>query len=226
MKFSSETLDIFKAISNMNAKSPVNGAVFKEGNRIKARRYKSDMPVLYASIAETFPKDFAVYDLPKFVSLFSVLEDPDVEFEDNYIIFKSGKQKAKIRYVAPNLIESDQNWFNKEIQMPSRDFSCQIDKKTLKTILDATSMFQAPQVAFIGDGEKVLLTTYNIKDPKADKLEVEVGESSWNFQVIVDMMLVQFLKLDYQVTLCKRGLLEWKADNLTYYITMSEKSKV
>ena len=50
MKLSRDTLEILTAISRINAKSPVNGAVFKRGNKIKARRYKSDMPVLYADI--------------------------------------------------------------------------------------------------------------------------------------------------------------------------------
>ena len=83
MKLSRDTLEILTAISRINAKSPVNGAVFKQGNKIKARRYKSDMPVLYADIEEEFPKDFAVFDLPKFISLYSVLEDPELTFEDN-----------------------------------------------------------------------------------------------------------------------------------------------
>lgn len=226
MQFSKETLEVLSAISRINVKSPINGAVFKRGSRIKARRYKSDMPVLYADIQEEIPRDFAVHDLPKFISLFSVLENPDVTFEDNFIIFKSGKKKAKLRYVAEHLIESDSRFFEKEIKMPSLDFSCDIDGTTLKSIFDATAMFQAPQIAFIGDGEKMLLTTFNIRDPKSDKLEIEIGETDWDCSVIIDMDLIQFLKRDYRVTLSKRGLIEWKSDNIVYYITASEKSKL
>lgn len=226
MNFSKETLEIFTAISRINVKAPINGAVFKKGSKIKARRYKSDMPVLYADIKEDIPRDFAVHDLPKFISLFSVLEDPDLSFDDQYIIFKSGKKKAKLRYVAEHLIENDAKFFEREIQMPSLDFTCDIDGTTLKSITDATSMFQAPQIAFIGDGKTMSLTTFNAKDPKSDKLEIEIGESDWQCSVIVDMSLVQFLKRDYKVSISKRGLLEWKTDDLKYYITASEKSKL
>ena len=226
MKLSRDTIEILTAISRINAKSPVNGAVFKQGNKIKARRYKSDMPVLYADIEEEFPKDFAVFDLPKFISLFSVLEDPELTFEDNYIEFKSGKKKAKLRYIAEHLIENDQNFFNREIKMPSVDFTCNLDASTMKSINDATAMFQAPQIAFIGDGKEVLLTTYNLKDPKSDKLEIEIGESDWEFNAIVEMGLVQFIKRDYQVSICKKGLIEWKSNNLKYFITSSDKSKL
>jgi hypothetical protein len=226
MKISSETLEIITAISRINSKAPINGAVFKQGSKIRARRYKSDMPIMYADIKEEFPKDFAVFDLPKFISLFSVLEDPELTFEDSFIMFKSGKKKAKLRYVAPHLIESDQNFFSREIKMPSVDFSCVIDKNTLKSITDASSMFQAPQIAFVGDGKNVILSTYNLKDPKSDKLEIEIGESEWEFSMIVDMGLVQFIKRDYTVNLSKRGLIEWTSDNIKYFITCSDKSKV
>lgn len=225
MKFSKETLEIITAISRINAKSPINGAVFKKGNRIKARRYKSDMPVLYADIQDEIPRDFAVHDLPKFISLFSVLDDPELTFDDQYINFKSGKKKAKLRYVAEHLIENDPKFFEREIKMPSIDFSCEVDGGTLKAIQDATSMFAAPQIAFIGDGNKMLLSTFNAKDPRSDKLEIEVAESNWNCNVIIDIALIQFIKRDYKVSISNKGLIEWKSDNITYYITASEKSK-
>lgn len=226
MKFSKETLEVFTAISRINVKSPINGAVFKQGSKIKARRYKSDMPVLYADIKEDIPRSFAVHDLPKFISLFSVLEDPDITFEDQFIIFKSGKKKAKLRYVAEHLIESDAKFFEKNISLPSVDFACDIDANTLKAITDATSMFQAPQIAFVGDGKTMSLTSYNVKDPKADKLEIELGETDWTCNVIIEMAVVQFMKRDYRVSISKRGLLEWKSEDLQYFITASEKSKL
>lgn len=225
MKISKETLEIFTAISRLNAKAPINGAVFKKGSRIKVRRYKSAMPVLYADIQESFPRDFAVQDIQKFIALFSILEDPDLIFEDNYIEFRSGKKRAKIRYVAEHLIEPDPQFFEKEIKMPSRDFICEVDKGLLKSINEAAAMFQSPEIAFTGDGAKVMLTTYNTRDPKSDKLEVEVGESDWKFNMIIDIDLIQFLKRDYKVSICNRGLVEWKAPDLTYYITVSDKSK-
>lgn len=226
MKLSKQTLEIISAISKINAKSNVNGAVFKKGSRIKARRYKSDAPVMYADIEEEFPKDFAVYDLPKFLAMFNVLEDPDLTFEDDYINFKSGKKKAKFRYVAPHLIENDENFFTKEVKMPSVDFTCEIDKDTMKSIIDATAMFQAPQIAFTTINKKVFLTTYNLRDPRADKFEIEVGESEdWEFNVVVDVSQVQFLRRDYKVSICKRGLIEWASDDIKYYVTISDKSK-
>lgn len=227
MKISKETLEIISAISKINAKSNVNGAAFRKGSQIKARRYKSDAPVLYANINESFPRDFAIYDLPKFLAMFKVLEDPDLTFEDDYINFKSGKKKAKFRYVAEYLIENDSTFFEKEIKLPSVDFQCDIDKGTMKSIIDAAAMFQSPQIAFTTNDGVVSLTTYNLRDPRADKFEIEVGESpDWDFNMILDVSHIQFLWRDYKVSLCKRGLIEWTSPDLKYFVTVSDKSKI
>jgi hypothetical protein len=226
MKLSKDTLEVITAISRINAKSAINGAVFKKGSHIKARRYKSTMPVLYADIPDEFPRDFAVHDLPKFLAMFSLLEDPDLTFDDQYILFKSGKQKAKMRYVAEHLIESDEMFFQRSIKMPSIDFTCGIPASMLKSIMDATSMFQSPQIAFTGAEGRMSLTTFNIKDPRSDKLEIDLGESDWECNVIIDMSLIHFIKRDYTVSISKKGLIEWKSDNLVYYTTVSEKSKL
>lgn len=227
MKLSKETLEIISAISKINAKSNVNGAVFKKGSRIKARRYKSDAPVMYANINESFPRDFAVYDLPKFLAMFKVLEDPDLTFEDDYINFKSGKKKAKFRYVAEHLIENDSTFFTKEIKMPSIDFTCEISKDLMRSIIDAAAMFQSPQIAFTSNNGIVSLTTYNLRDPRADKFEIEVGEcSDWEFNAVVDVTQVQLLQRDYTVSICKRGLIEWSSPDLKYFVTISDKSKI
>lgn len=226
MKLSSETLDILAGVRLINTGAAVKGAVFKKGNKIKARRYGTDMPVMYADIPDEIPQDFAVHDLPKFLSMFSILTDPEITFEDSYIIFKSGKKKAKFRYVAPRMIERDDTFFEREIKLPTVDFSCEIDKQTLKSITEAAAMFESPQIAFQGDGKTVTMVTYNVRDPKADKMEIEVGESSHKFNLIMDLSVLQFLKRDYQVNVCLKGIVEWKAADLKYFITCSDKSKV
>ena len=226
MKLSKQTLEILQGISLINNKSPVNGAVFKKGNTIKVRRYKQTMPVMYARVADEFPRDFAVYDMNKFISTANLFEEPELSFENQYIVFKSGKRKAKIRYVAENLIEPDTTFFDKQIKLPSVDFQCTISNDTLKSILDSDSMYKSPQIAFIGDGTDVFLTTYNTRDTNSDSLQIEVGQTSDEFTIIVDTDLLKFLKRDYQVSISYKGLLEWKSNDVVYYITAMEKSKV
>lgn len=227
MKFSKETLEVLTGISKINAKAPVNGAVFKEGNNIAARRYRSEAPVLYAQIPDVITEDFAIHDLPKFIAMFTMLDDPEVTIEDKNVVFKSGRKKARMRLVAEHMIESNPKFFERKIVIPSIDFTCNIDKSLMKTISTAAAMFQAPEISFMNEDGKVSLTTYNSKDPRADRFEVQIGEESeWdNFNIIVDVSQIQFLQRDYEINISKRGLLEWKSSDLTYFITCSDKSK-
>lgn len=227
MKFSKETLEILTGISKINAKAPVNGVVFKKGTELKARRYKSDAPVLYATIQDEITEDFAIHDLPKFIAMFTMLEDPEFTIEEKNVVFKSGRKKAKMRMVAEHMIESDPKFFERKIVIPSRDFECTIDGEMMKTINTAAAMFQAPEIAFTSVKGDVWLTTYNIRDPRADKFEVQIGTTEdWDdFKIIIDVSQIQFLKRTYDISISKRGLLEWKSDDVTYFITCSDKSE-
>lgn len=225
MKFSKETLQIIAGINLINAGSPVMGAVFKKGNVIKARRYKSKAPIMIATVDTEFPQDFAIYDLKKFLSLLSMMDEPDVTFESDHILVKSGKKKVKFRYVNESLIE-DPTFFTRDIKKQPALFTFNLSDDDFKTIKSAAARLDAPEIAFISSGGTVIMSTYNTKDSRGDKFEIEIGESSDDFTIIVGMESINFLKRDYQVTLSKLGLIEWKSDDLTYYITMSDKSKV
>ena len=225
MKLSSETLEIINSIKTINAGSPIQGAVFKKGSEIKARKYKAFAPIIYADIEEKFPRDFAIHDLHKFIAMFSLFEDPDIIFEDDYLMFKSGRRRAKIRYAPAHLIEKP-DFFEKRIQMPPVMASVDMTKEIFKTINTAAARMSAPEIAFISNGETVTLCTYNSKDENADRFEIDLGESERSFKIIVDLDNVKFLDRDYKVSLTEKGLLEWQSGKLTYYITASDKSRV
>lgn len=225
MKLSKETLHVLAGINLINAGSPVMGAVIKRGSVIKARRYKSRAPVMIAQIEDEFPRDFAIYDLKKFLSLISMMPDPEITFEPEYILVSSGRKKVKFRYVAENLLE-DPTFFEKEIMMPPALCQFDITDDDFKSLKSAAARLDAPEIAFISKGGVVTATTYNSKDARSDRFEIEVGVADREFTIIVGMENVNFLKRDYQVTLTAQGLLRWKSEGLEYYITMSEKSKV
>lgn len=225
MKLSEDTLEIIGSIRTINAGSPVQGAVFKEGSVVKARRYKSAMPILRAEIDESWPRDFAVYDLKKFLSMWRLLDDPDVTFEDDYITFKSGRRKAKIQYVAPHLIE-DPKFFDKEIAMPPTDFSFDLSMPILKSIRQAASTFAAPEIALISKGKGVILSTYNSKNPKDDRFEIEIGHSEDTFTAIISLEYLQFIPRDYTVNLSYKGIVKFESPNLSYFVTLSDKSSI
>lgn len=223
MKFSKETLDILNNFKLLN-----RGLVIKQGNVIKTRHQTSPMPIAKVTIPESFPRDFAIAELQGFLSTFSLLEEPEVDFTDTHAVMSDGTKTAKIRYAAPTMVVHMD--YNIAVKLPTTDVSLELSEENLKAIEKAATSFMAPEIAFVGDGVKTKLTTYNSKNTGADTFEIALGESDKVFSMIVNVNHLQLMRRSYNVGISFKGLLEFtsitEANTLQYWIAASEKSKV
>jgi hypothetical protein len=222
VKLSKSTIEVINCINRINP-----GAVFKRGSVIKAKRHKSKAPIIRADIEDVFPRDFAIFDLKKFLLMFSLFKDPELEFGDEYVTFRdetSGKS-ANIKYAVPAVI--DHFDYSIDVKMPSIDAELSISEENFKSIQSACSAFTAPEFAFIGNGKKIVLTTYNTQNKGGDTFAIDIGKTDKKFTIILSAeYLTQFLVREYDVLISFKGILQFNSKNVTYWITASEKSRV
>ena len=76
MKISDNTRDILKNFSTINS-----GIRVKTGNKLETISNMKNI-LAVATIDESFPQDFSIYNLPEFLGATSLLEDPDFQFND------------------------------------------------------------------------------------------------------------------------------------------------
>ncbi len=222
MKLSEETKEIITTIRNINP-----GCVFRAGNVIKAKQHRAAVPVIKAVIAEHFPRDFAIFDLKKFMSMFQLLDDPELEFTDEEIIFTDDNgRSATMRYASETVI--DHIDYAKNVSLPTVDQTFVLSDVDFKAIRQAASSFMAPEIAFIGNGKTLSVVTNDSKNSGTDKFKIELGKTDKKFKVILNTEHLQFLVKTYTVQISFKGILQFSTqdEKLTYWITMSEKSKV
>lgn len=228
MIIDSEFLNALKAINLINSGSPVSGAVFKKGHVIKAHKHKSKIPVVIINLSQEIPVDFALYDLKRFISVVSMLDNPVAEFYDTYMLIKSGKNCVRFRYSEPLSDILSPGFYDVNIQMPEVIFQFELNRDDFNNILSAAIKLGSPQIALIGDKTNVNLCNYNIKDANTDKFNILVGKSDIDFTIIIDIDILNFVKTDYNVYVTEKGLIKFESKDgkIVYYITFSDKSKV
>ena len=59
-----------------------------------------------AVVATEFPRDFAIYNLPEFLSVLSLFAEPKIEYGENDITIKEGKMKVRYQYSSPAVVIS------------------------------------------------------------------------------------------------------------------------
>lgn len=216
---SDRTLDILKNMGAMSSR-----VCFKAGNRILQKPNEAVQPIMEARVAETFPIDFQIYNIDKFVQLAKMMDEPKAEIDIAQIrLFDVSGREALVRNADINVLRGAPD-YTKTLRLPSIDAQFKVTPDDWKAISRSSSIVAAPQMAFIGDGQRIRLSTYDVYNKNNDSFSMEVGDTTSKFTVIIDLSNLKILNEEYDVSLSFKGLAEFKADDVTYWVAASEKS--
>ena len=215
MKFSNETLTVLKSFTQIN-----KSILMKGGNVLKTITPEKTL-IAIADIPDEIPSDACVYDLSRFLSILSLYNDPDVEFFDKYFIISEGKRRTKYVYADLSMIHTPPE---KDITIPSADVQVSVSNGDLSSVLKAAGVLQFSEIAFVGEGGKCYLKAIDSANDNADDFGVEIGETDDTFKIIIKTDNLKLMPLDYEVTLCSKGISEFKGEGVTYYVAIDSKS--
>lgn len=219
IKLTAQTLDILKNFSSINS-----NLVVKAGEPLSTISEAKNIMAL-AEVSETFPCDFGVYDLSEFISMFSLLQDPDLEFKDDSVVFTSGRSKASYRFADQSILTSPKN----KINMPSTDLSVKISSETLTQIRKAAGVLGHSIVSIQGSNGRVTLAVVDPKNSAANTFSVVLDDNnsqtgSFDLQFMIANLKV--LPGDYEVSISSKLISHWKHESLPvqYYIALEKTS--
>lgn len=215
MKFSDRTLTILKSFSAIN-----KSILMAEGSVLKTITPEKTL-VAIANIPDSFPSDACIYDLSRFLSILDLYEDPDVEFHDKYFTISEGRRKTKYVFADISMIHTPPN---KDIKIPSKDVELDVTWEDMQSVLKAAGVLQFGEIAFIGEEGKCYLRAIDSANPTADTFGTEIGETDDEFVIIIKTENLKLLPGNYHVTLCAKGISEFKGDDATYFVGIDTKS--
>ena len=220
MKLSNETLSVLKNFASINS-----GIEFKQGNKLAT--ISSGKTVLAkATVPDTFPEDFCVYDLNQFLSVHSLNKDADLQFDASNVIFKSGRHNTKYRKTAKEMIVTAPD---KELSLPSVEITFTLSEEDFASILKAASILQSPHIAVESQGGGILLTAFDAKNDSAHTNSIEVGAGNGDtFRMTFLTDNLKMISGTYEVQISSKGLACFKnqKQDIQYWVaTESKESK-
>ena len=207
MKISSDTINILKNFSGINA-----NLVFKPGGQLKTLSEAKTI-MATASTKEDFPVEFGVYDLNEFLSLFSLMEQPSLEFSDKFLTMSDGSQKIKYFYSEIDILTQP----TKDINMPECEVLLDISAENMDKIRKAAAVLGHSELAFTCTGEDVTASVFNEKDATAN---------SNTFNYVFSISNLKMLHGDYKVSISSKLISNWKNETnpLDYFIALEKSS--
>ena len=216
MKFDTRALQILRNFSTIN-----QSMVFKEGNELKTIAQSKSI-FATAKIEATIERDFGIYDLPQFLSAITAFENPELTLGENSVTINVGKEKLNFVYSDTSLIVAPPS---KEMKLPSVDIEFELNSDTLARVQKLLGTLNLPEISIMGDGSSIYMAACNSKNSGDSSYKVEVGDTDKEFAMYFLAENINLLPGDYKVEVCNKGISQFTAEDVTYWIAVEKHSK-
>ena len=219
MKLSDKTLSLLKNFSGIN-----QSILFKEGSSLRTISVMKNI-LAEATITETFPKDFGIYDLNQFLNGLNLHQTPELDFEnDKYVMIREGKSRSKYFFADPSVIVIPPD---KEIVLPSEDVCFVLNTQQLDKLLKAAAIYQLPDLSAVGEAGVVKLVVRDKKNDTSNDFSIVVGETDSIFTFNFKVENIKILPGSYEVVISQKLLSQFTSTDrdLKYWIALEPDSQ-
>ena len=220
MKLSNETLAILKNFALIQP-----NLLFRTGSELKTIAEAKNI-VAKASIGETIPQDFGIYDVNDFLSATSLFSDPILEFSGTGKSATLSEGKSSLNYFFSD--EASLTYPQKDVSMPTTDVSFVLTAEVLKSLQRATSLLSVSTVAVEDAGSGIVIRVKDAKNSTSNSYgtEVEGNNGGHKFKFHFDISNFKILQGDYDVSISGKLISHFKHQTLPveYWIALEKTS--
>lgn len=219
MKMKSKTLNVLKNFSSINPTLCVNA-----GNVIRSvSQNKTILAEARLDVDQSFPRDFAIYDLSEFLGVMSLFEECDVDFKENHVELRVNNASSNYYYAEREMVTIPPE---KELVLPDEPINFTLREKVLRHLLQAASVMKLPELVVNGDGNQIVIKALNSKNPSSNDFKYEVGETDQVFNMIFKVENLKLISGSYNVTISSKRLARFllEDDSMTYWIATETQS--
>jgi hypothetical protein len=218
MNLSKETLTLIKNFAAING-----SLMLREGNKLSTISEAKNV-MANATIAETFPNDFGIYDVNEFLGVISLFQNTDLKFSDKYVTISDGGS-SKIKYYAAG--EGVVKSAPATIKFPAPDVSFDLDEAQLAMILRTAAVLKASDVSIAGDGSNLKVVVSDKKNDTANAYEMSIGSTDKVFSANLKIENLKMLPGDYTVEVSSKKISKFtnKASDLSYFVAIEADSE-
>ena len=222
MKLSNETVTVLKNFSTIN-----QNLVIKSGNSISTMSAMKNI-VAKAKVLETFPRDFAIYDLNDFLAELSLFDKPDLDFKEDFVMVTEDNTTLKYWYSDPSVVTTP----SKEVTMPSCEVSFSLSSDILSKIQKAAAVMGVPDMVLTNGrtGGADLKVTDKKNDTANDysiSFDTNIKDQDANYSFWFKVENLKLLPAIYDVEISSKNISHFKNTNvdIEYWIALEPESK-
>lgn len=218
IKLSKETLEILKNFASVNSNILVNpGQMLSTVSPVKNVLAEAKVP-------ETFPIQFGLWDLNKFLGVVSLFSDPEFIFDEKYVTIHNKNSSVKFFYSEPKLLTTP----TKKINMPDVVINFDLQQKDFSELMKASAILQLSDICVRSNEDNIEMVVMDKKDSTSNSYSIVVGKNETNaqFKMYMKAENLKMIPGDYEVGISEKVVSRFVSKNryLTYWIALETES--
>lgn len=209
MKLETRTMQILKNFAMINP-----SMLFREGT-VQSTVAAQKTMLARTTIKETIPKEFAIFDLSRFIGMLSLFNEPDLEFDESRVLVSQGRQKVEYTFADPELVVAPPA---KTPNVQDPEVSFKLPSDVLQSTMRALGALQSTHIIVQGDGESITVGVGKPTDPTSDTFKIEVGQTEHTFKFAFKAENVKILQGDYDVQISSKNIAHFECSDVEYWI--------
>lgn len=219
MKLSENTINLLKNFAGINP-----NMVFKPGSSIATIAEAKNI-MASATITESFPQEFGIYDLNEFLSTLALVENPELSFSEDSITIKDGKTSIRYFYASMDLLTAP----SKQVTMPNPEVTFILSEDVLNKVKRASAVLGHANIEIKGENGKIVVNLTDAKNASANKYSIVVDENNACKEAFSFILVIGNLKMvsgDYTVEISSKLISHLKHTTLpvNYWIALEKTS--
>lgn len=218
MQLNERTLTILKNFNSINSSILIN-----PGNIITTMALDKTM-LATAEIAESFDKQFGIFDLSKFLGVLSLFENPDIIINEKYATISSGRRNVTYVFADTETIPAPKS---NKIDLKEVFVAFDMSLGMLKDIKKASAVMSLPEIAIFAEDNELSIKAFDSQNPTGDTYNIKISDGDYdsNFSFIFKTDKLKMIDQDYRVYVDRMGICKFEAPDISYWLTVEYNSK-
>jgi len=217
MKLSKRTIALLKNYASINP-----SILVPKGSLLQTIAISKNI-VSYAEADETFPTEFAIYDLNEFLSVIELFKDPDFEFGPQSVTISDANSVCTYVYAEKTIIEYPKTKLN----FPAAEIKFKLTKDNLDRLLKAANTLGLPYLCISKDGSDIVISVVDPKNPSSNAYSCVVGADTQahDYEIYIKHEHMKMIKDDYDVSISSKLISQFVSkDDVEFYIACEKNS--
>jgi hypothetical protein len=198
----------------------------KEGNILRTVSVQKNI-LAQAELEDSFPQDFAIYELNRFLGAVSLFDDPEFRFNGKSANIGTTRHSVDYVYCDPSMIVTPPE---NNITFPEPEVKFTLSQDALSQIMKASNVLGTPEISIEGGphpNDGIRLKALDVNNDSTDTFKVVLDEKSGHtFRFVFKTENMKMIPGNYDVEVSSKGISHFilQGQKLEYWIATESTS--